>query len=405
MILYVTSNGIGNAWVANELSRLDASGIPYELHALRAPESIMHGSDWATRLHRSTREIYPVGVATLILSVLGAPLRFRWRFMQALWNALTGERENMRVRVLGIWHLLVATVWATRLKPRAASISHIHSQWINSCGTVAMYGAWLLDVSFSFTGHAADLFRERCALRDKIKRAEFIVCISEFHRRFFLSEGARPEQLFVAYCGIEPEWFYPRAAETEPPASPLRILASGRLVEKKGFSDLIDACAILERRQFDFLCTIGGSGELESSLRQQIDRLGLAHRVTVTGQALKQEHIVEFMHTGHVYALPCVWASDNDVDGLPQMLMEAMASGLPAVSTDLVGIPDLIEHGKTGLLVPAGDTESLANALQALADPQLRQRLAMAGRDAVLSRFNLANCLEPLLERYRSKLQ
>jgi glycosyltransferase involved in cell wall biosynthesis len=405
MILYVTSNGIGNAWVANELSRLDAAGIPYQLHALRAPPSILHASEWAERLHRSTREIYPFGVLTLVSAVLGAPFRFRWRFMAALWSALTGERESIRVRMLGLWHLLVATVWATRMRPQAASISHIHSQWINSCGTVAMYGAWLLDVSFSFTGHAADLFRERCALRDKIRRAEFIVCISEFHRRFFLSEGARPEQLFVAYCGIEPEWFYPRAAEAEPSAPPLRILASGRLVEKKGFSNLIDACAVLEQRGFDFQCTIGGSGDLESTLRQQIDRAGLAHRVTLTGKALKQEHIVEFMHTGHVYALPCVWASDNDVDGLPQMLMEAMASGLPAVSTELVGIPDLIEHGKTGLLVAPGDVKGLADALQSLTDAQVRQRLALAGRDVVLSRFNLANCLEPLLERYRSKLQ
>jgi colanic acid/amylovoran biosynthesis glycosyltransferase len=75
-----------------------------------------------------------------------------------------------------------------------------------------MYGAWLLDVSFSFTGHATDLFRDRCALEDKIRRAEFIVCISEFHRDFYLKHGARQDQLFIAYCGIDPEWFYPTTA-------------------------------------------------------------------------------------------------------------------------------------------------------------------------------------------------
>ena len=111
------------------------------------------------------------------------------------------------------------------------------------------------------------------------------------------------------------------------------------------------------------------------------------------------------MHGGDVYVLPCVWAADGDVDGLPQMLMEAMACGLPAVSTRLVGIPDLIRDDETGVLVPPNDTAALADAIAGLmGDPARAKRLADAGLRWVHERFDLSDCLEPLIDRYRQRL-
>ena len=405
MIHYVTTNGIGNAWVANELSRLDAAGVPFVLHALRKPEALFHGSDWAVRLNQRTRSIYPLPGPALVLSLLLAPLLFRGRFFAALLNALFGRREHLRARLGGIAHLAVACHWARRMLAAPEPVTHIHSQWIHSCGTVAMYLGWLLDRPFSFTGHATDLFRDRCALLDKIERADFIVCISEFHRDFYLKHGARPEQCVIAYCGIDPAVFHPRAAAAAVADRPYRILASGRLVEKKGFALLVDACRLLADRGLRFECVIGGSGPLEASLRAQVERLGLGDRVSVTGQALQQEKIIDFMHGGDVYVLPCVWAADGDVDGLPQMLMEAMACGLPAVSTRLVGIPDLIRDDDTGVLVPPNDTAALADAIAGLmSDPARSKRLADAGLRWVHERFDLSDCLEPLIDRYRQRL-
>ena len=405
MIHYVTTNGIGNAWVANELSRLDAAGVPFVLHALRKPEALFHGSDWAVRLNQRTRSIYPLPGPALVLSLLLAPLLFRGRFFAALLNALFGRREHLRARLGGIAHLAVACHWARRMLAAPEPVTHIHSQWIHSCGTVAMYLGWLLDRPFSFTGHATDLFRDRCALLDKIERADFIVCISEFHRDFYLKHGARPEQCVIAYCGIDPAVFHPRAAAAAVADRPYRILASGRLVEKKGFALLVDACRLLADRGLRFECVIGGSGPLEASLRAQVERLGLGEHVSVTGQALQQEKIIDFMHGGDVYVLPCVWAADGDVDGLPQMLMEAMACGLPAVSTRLVGIPDLIRDDETGVLVPPNDTAALADAIAGLmSDPARSKRLADAGLRWVHERFDLSDCLEPLIDRYRQRL-
>ena len=182
-------------------------------------------------------------------------------------------------------------------------------------------------------------------------------------------------------------------------------MSSGRLVEKKGFAYLIDACRILVDRGEQFECIIGGSGEIEAELREQVRRLKLENFVTITGKALQQEKIIEFMHGADVYALPCVWASDNDVDGLPQMLMEAMACGLPAISTRLVGIPDLIRHEETGLLVAPNDATELADAITRLMrDRALSARLAESGLRWVYERFDLKTCLEPLIGKYRERL-
>ena len=209
----------------------------------------------------------------------------------------------------------------------------------------------------------------------------------------------------IDYCGIDTGLFTPRLREREP-GRPLHILSSRRLVEKKGFADLIRACAILRDRGLDFRCTIAGSGEDEAALRAQISAAALDDIVALTGKALKQEEIPDFMATGDVYALPCIWASDNDVDGLPQMLMEAIGCGLPAISTRLVGIPDLIRDGETGLLVAPGDVEALADALSRIeSDPELSDRLSKAGYRHLVDTFDIDRCLEPLLDKFRARLE
>lgn len=403
MIHYLTTQGVGDAWVGNELRIVLREGLPVRLHALNRPKSTFFASDDIQTLGEETNVLYPVSKGRVITNVALAPFRFGGRFWSAFFEALTGPRESAKVRLTALWHFFLACDWAA--ERRQEPVAHVHSQWIHSGGTVAMFGSWLLDVPFSFTGHAADLFRNRAALETKIRRADFIVCISEFHRGFFLENGARPEQLIKVYCGIDPSHFKPNR-RVRPADAPFHVLSSGRLVGKKGFPVLIDAIAELKARGEDVTCTIGGSGPDEAALREQIAQNGLNDVITLTGEALKQENIPDFMAKGDVYALPCVWAEDNDVDGLPQMLMEAMACGLPAVSTDLVGIPDLIRNEETGLLVQPNGASALANALIRLRDDEpLATRLASAGREHVLETFDINTCLEPLLARYRTALE
>lgn len=402
MIHYITPIGIGSAWVANEIATVEKHGIPIVLHSLRSSKQEFFSSDWARKLDAVTHKIYPIAFLHGFASVALAPFLFRGRFFSALFNALFGKRESLRNRLVAFIHFWVACIWARSL--RGKDISLIHSQWIHSGGTVGMYGAWLLGVPFSFTGHAADLFRERVALEDKIRRAVFVVCISEFHKKFFLNLGARPEQLRIVYCGIDATHFTPLQPARSIGRVP-HIVSSGRLVEKKGFLYLVEACGLLAKRGVSFRCTIGGNGPQEAQVRQRIAQLGLQDQVTVTGRPLTQEELPDFLRSADVYTLACVWAQDGDVDGLPQMLMEAMACGVPAVSTNLVGIPDLIVDGKTGLLVEPNDAKQLADALQnILENPADSARMAAAGRQAILQKFEINQALMPLIQQFQHQL-
>ena len=405
MIHYITSNGVGNAWVGNELMALADRDIPFRLHSLYRPSTTFFKSDRVKQIAEQTAHIYPISHWKVFTSLLLAPFLFPRYFFPALWNSFFGRKESFSIRLKSIWHFCVACAWARSL--RSEQVSHIHSQWINSCGTVGMYAAWLLNKPFSFTGHAADLFRERCSLKDKIKRAQFIVCISTFHREFYLSEGANPDQLIISYCGIDTGLFSPRtdSAVDSCEARPIRLLSSARLVDKKGFKYLISACKNLQQQGIDFNCVIAGDGPLLNQLEYQIQQLQLGDRVTLTGRPLLQEEIPGFMHSGDIYCLPCVWAEDGDVDGLPQMLMEAMACGVPVVSTRLVGIPDLVVDGETGLLAKPNDIEDLTDKLRRLIeDRQLHSRFSEQGRTFVEHKFDLSNCLNPLFEKFTQSL-
>ena len=401
MIVYVTADGLGSPWIGNELRQVEVAGIPFRLYALRRPTRISHEADWARIIDEGTHAIYPLPILSLAHNSILAPFRFGSRYFAALANALFGQRESFRTRVAAVAHFFVAAHWA--ITARRENIDHIHAQWAHSGCTVAMYGAWLLNRPFSFTGHAVDLFRQRVALDDKIRRAAFIVCISEFHRRFFIEHGADPAKLVLAYCGIDLALFAPRRRRE--PDAVFTILSAGRLIEKKGFQDLISACAILKKRGSQFRCIIGGSGPLEGALQEQIDALSLKDFVWLTGNALTQESIPAFMSQGDVFCLPCVWARDQDVDGLPQLLMEAMACGLPAISTRIVGIPDLIIHNETGLLVAPASPDELASALQfAIQNPDAMANFGKRGLKHLRKKFDLGTSLEPLLERYRLAL-
>ncbi|ETN93142.1 Glycosyltransferase KanE [Gammaproteobacteria bacterium MOLA455] len=408
MIHYITSTGVGNAWVGNELMSLADQDIPFRLHSLRQPTSTFFKSGRVEEIASQTNYIYPLGAARVIVSVLLAPFLFPRHFFPALWNSLFGRKESFTIRLKSLLHFCVACAWARDL--RHQRVSHIHSQWINSCGTVGMYAAWLLGKSFSFTGHAADLFRERCALKDKIARAEFIVCISSFHRDFYIAEGADPDKLMINYCGIDTSQFSP-ICTTDPDVEksqgrPLRLLSAARLVEKKGFKYLISACKTLAEKGVDFECVIAGDGPLLNQLEEQIVQHNLAGRVSLTGLPLLQEDIPNFMRSGDIYCLPCVWASDGDVDGLPQMLMEAMACGVPVISTRLVGIADLIEDGKTGLLAEPNDADDLSEKIgRLISDKSLRDRFSESGREKVKSEFDLSHCLESLLNKFRQNIK
>lgn len=368
---YIGVDVLNNATVCNEATGLLNAGVPLEVVSVyRHEKATFYQGESIETLKRSIDNLFPMGIGRVLLCLLAAPFLFGFRFWSTAWKAVFGPAEGWRQRLTIIYQFVPSVVLAVRWRNR--SIGHIHAHWAHTATSVAMHAAGLLGVGFSFTGHANDLFVHRIGLLAKVRRARFIVCISEYHRRFYLDMGADPRRLPIVYCGIDLNRFEPTGSED---ANRRKIVSVGRLVEKKGFRDLITACAILRDRGVEFECTIAGSGPDYQELSQQIESEALQGLVTLTGKTVIQEELPELLRSAAVTALPCVRDRDGDMDGLPQVLIESLACGVPVVSTRLVGIPDLVRDGLNGLLVEPGDVPALADAIESLLNDAERAEL------------------------------
>ena len=276
-------------------------------------------------------------------------------------------------------------------------VDGMHAHFATSATRVANLVQQLIGLPYSFTAHAKDIFHDSVqpdSLCQKIAAARFVVTVSQFNQQHLQTLlGDTPADVRCLYNGIDLSRFRPSTT----PRQPNLILGVGRLVEKKGFDVLIDACALLRQWGLDFRCEIIGKGEKEEALKQQIERLGLQKRVKLAG-AKPQDKVLQAYRRAAIFALPCTIAADGNRDGLPTVLLEAMATGLTAVSTNLVGVPEIIDHGQNGLLVPPNDSQALAEALAILLqNPPMRQRLGAGGREKATAVFDVRQNVGQLL--------
>jgi glycosyltransferase involved in cell wall biosynthesis len=275
---------------------------------------------------------------------------------------------------------------------RERGITHLHAHFASAAGTVARLAARVAGITYSITAHAKDIFHDDVApvaLAQRLTDAHAVVTVSDFNAAHLrgLAPGARVHRV---YNGVDLRAFAyaPGAAE------PLRIVAVGRLVEKKGFGDLVEACRLLAAAGRDVRCAIVGEGAVEPALRAQIAEHGLERRVELLGPRT-QDEVRALVRGAAVLAAPCVVGADGNRDGLPTVLLEAMALGTPALSTDVTGIPELVRHEDTGLIVGQHDPAALAAALARLLDDAgLRDRLATAGRALIEDSFDVDRSAE-----------
>ncbi|MGM1030216.1 MAG: glycosyltransferase [Actinomycetota bacterium] len=268
-------------------------------------------------------------------------------------------------------------------------ITHLHAHFATSATTVARLASLLTQVPYSFTAHAKDIFHESvdaADLRRKAADAAYVATVSEFnvrHLRARMPEVA--DRVHLVRNGLELERFpfVPR----EPHAAPLRIAAVGRLVEKKGFDVLIDAVAALRDAGVHVEVDLAGGGELTDALQQQVRDLALDGVVRLLGP-LPQDAIAALLRRADVFVAPCIVGADGNADGLPTVLLEAMASGVPCVSTAVTGIPEVVIDGETGILLEPGDVPALADAFRRIAEREVDAlALARSARALVEGRF------------------
>lgn len=270
------------------------------------------------------------------------------------------------------------------------SITHLHAHFASVATTVARLAARFAGIPFTFTAHAKDLYHESVQpddLRRKLEDAAAVITVSDYNIAFLDERYASAaERVQRIYNGIDLDEFDYLA----PIARPAQVLAVGRLIEKKGFEDLIAACAVLRQRGRDVRCTIVGAGPLEAELSAQIEELALGDRVALIG-ARPQGDVRTLMQQAAVFVAPCVIGADGNRDGLPTVLLEAMALGTPCIATDVTGIPEVLHDGETGLMVPQHDPVAVADAIERLLDdPELGLRLAALARRRIERDFDLA---------------
>ncbi|MBG6225412.1 glycosyltransferase involved in cell wall biosynthesis [Arthrobacter sp. CAN_A2] len=270
-------------------------------------------------------------------------------------------------------------------------ITHAHAHFGSMATRATAIAAELVDIPFSFTAHAKDIFHEEvdpAVLADLMRRAHHVVTVSDFNHRFLDRVSAGEDtSVHRVYNGLELRRFPYR--DPAPRGTVLRVCAVGRLVEKKGFPYLLEAVARLKADGFALEVRIAGGGPQYGDLLERVGALDLADDVTLLGPKT-QEEVVALLRWADVFVAPCVVAEDGNMDGLPTVLLEAMATGVPCIASDVTGISEVFDSGDgvaTGILTRAGSTADLVRALAYCASADLTW-MARAARQLIESSFD-----------------
>jgi glycosyltransferase involved in cell wall biosynthesis len=303
--------------------------------------------------------------------------RFLRRVAVRRWRSLETAGE-------AIWSCLAGVHLADLM--RADGIGHIHASWANGPATAAWVASTLSGIPFSFSGRAHDLYPADGALQEKMAAACFVRTNTQNNRRYLADLGHDLAGKVVnVYNGVS---LTPPAGPRPASGAPFRLLALGRLVPKKGFTVLMEACRLLAAQGLDFRLTLAGDGPERGKIRELVEQHGLAARVNLPG-AVPHREVARLMGAADLLVMPSVIAPSGDRDGIPNVILEAMLCGTPVVATAVSGIPEVIRDGDTGWLIAPGDAQALAEAvLAALGDPAEARSRAARGREFVGGQFD-----------------
>lgn len=387
--------GLTQTFVYREVLALRERGTPVLTFSVWRPDPADLSAETIT-LRDETFYIFPLSWLFLIVAHLRYLFSRPLRYLETLAFVLTRPGESLRNRWRSLLHFLYGML-AIREMERL-NIKHIHAHFAWSASSIALIANRLLGIPFSITLHSNEIYFDRLLLEDKVRYARFIVTISEYNRQFLkklLPEQELDNKTHVVHCGLDPDVFTP-SPRPRRNGGELTIVGVGQLAPRKGFHVLLEACHHLAVRGVPSRCHIFGEGEERNRLEGLIAQHGLHEQVLMPGR-IYQEELRRFLNQADVFALPCVRDESGDQDGIPVVLMEAMAIELPTVSTGISGVPELIDHECSGLLTPPGDAVALADALQRLRNnPGLGQRLGKAGRETVTNEYNIYRSAEQM---------
>lgn len=381
---------LSETFILGEILGLESMGLDLEIFALQPPtEALRHKA--VDRVRAPVRYLSRAGLRDgfrVLGDHLATASRTPAKYLGSLAFAGVGAGGAG-------WSAFAKAVTLARLA-RRSGIGHLHAHFASESASVAELAARLAGMTYSMSAHAKDIYTGSApALRRKLRGARFTVTCTECNRAHLQGLAGPGAEVFRMYHGIDLERFSPGPRQ---PATPPLVLSVGRLREKKGFATLIAACAQLRERGVAFRCEIVGYGEDRPKLQGLIRRLGLEDSVALPG-TMNHEQLIHRYRDAALFALPCEIGQDGDRDGIPNVLLEAMATELPVVATPVSGIPEIVVHEANGLLVPPQDACALALAMERLlADAGLRARLGANGRRTVAKQFRNEDNLKLVFE-------
>ena len=402
---------LSESFIANEVRLLERMGLPLRIFSIKRGDPIIDPAEFP-RAHYlpSVGSMSNTGLFAWLRGnaspfvhdqwrcFAAHPLRYCATLIFAVHSAYVyADGATTRFKKTFIKEFLFATYIAARIN-KDPRVVHIHAHFCHDATSVAWMVSRLCGRPFSFTAHAKDIYQKRLnpgtLLTRKLEAATFAVTCTLTNVAYLRERCSRPEKIHGNYHGLDIELFKPpeRAA-----AAAAKLVAVGRMVEKKGFIYLIEACRLLRLRGVQFkLDIIGEAGDQTPLLENAIIDADLQELVRLCAP-VKQAELVQYYASAAAFVLPCVVLDDGDRDGIPNVMAEAMACGLPVVVSSVSGIPELVTHGENGLLVAPRDSEALAAALElVLSDPERAKRLGQAGRATIESVFDAERTHEAL---------
>jgi colanic acid/amylovoran biosynthesis glycosyltransferase len=395
-LAYVVSRfpKVTETFILREVIELERSGCQIELYSLirERQTEVTHPEE--TDLRAGTHFGWPPKFQLLsdqLFWLRRAPRRYGSAWLRALVGSARSPKSLLRAAAV----VPVAATFARSMSE--LGIQRVHAHWATHPALAAFVIKHLTGIPYSLTVHAHDLYVDQTMLCEKLLDASFVVTVSTYNRDL-LRSLCGPEvasRTKIIRSGVDPALFQPD--ESEPTAiTGFRVICVAALEEYKGHIYLLDALNRLVSRGITLECTLVGEGPERSSLMDAVNQLGLSDRVSFVG-AQSSDQVRKLLAGADIMVLPSVVLSNGLQEGLPVALIEAMAMGVPVVATRISGVPELVEDGETGLLVPERDSEALARAIACLHEaPEQRRKLGRAGRRKVLADYDLHTNVEQL---------
>lgn len=391
-----TYPSLTTTFIDREIKILRTWGVQIKVVSIRRPLNKL--SPEQVELQRDVMYLLPVPILSFIWGHLYFALIHPDIYFRTFFYLLTRPHPNLKSRWMTLLHFGEG-VWAAQVL-RIQSCEHIHAHFMDRATTIALVASRLLSTTYSFTAHARDIYVDPVLEVEKLSEAKFVTTCTAYNKDYLSRrlQNGLGEKVKCIYHGLDVVNYQP--VTPTPTLKPL-LVSVGQLKEKKGFTYLLQACRLLKYWDYEFQCELIGNGPLYKSLAAEIHQLCLEDVVTLCGERTHHEVIQKYRESA-IFVLPSVLASDGDRDGIPNVILEAMAMNLPIVSTKTSGIPEVLKDGVNGLLIPPADPYALAKALAFLIDnPSLRLKFGKRGRQTVIEKFSLERNVCELMSEFK----